>query len=185
MFHHRLLELESELLAKEECAREFETLPVECQFILDEVENEIGAYLGGKVPKNWHGWLCYKRKNALVICHGRSFADGIFFKTWRAGIDCQNGLDSITEYRRGFDVTPAQEVDHLFINFGAAAPVRVFLWYGENIAPYKLVFEANVDSEPLTALQAAIVEACVWILKRPKNQTLTEFLKLSENSNSG
>ncbi len=181
MFHPRLLELESEIIAKEECARGVAELTAECKLILDNVEREIGLRLGDKAARNWRGWLSYRRgKDALIICRGRAFAEGGFFKTWRAGLDCPTGLDSITEYMRHFDVTPPQELDHLLVNFGTGAAIKVFLWYGENIAPYRLIFQAEaaaIACDPVDPLQEAIVEACVWIANRPKHKTLVEFLR--------
>jgi hypothetical protein len=96
----------------------------------------------------------------------------------RAGLDVPGGVDTITEFQRGFDVSPPQELDHLLINFGGdVGTPKVFLWYGENIAPYKLIFMADVESDPHHELGEAIVEACTWIMKRPKHQTLNDFLK--------
>jgi hypothetical protein len=176
-FHDRLLELESELLAKEEAARGIDQLTAECAILIDGVEREIGMRLGDNATSDWRGWLSFRRKDALVICRGRAFADGNFFKSSRAGLDCAAGLDSITEYRRGFDVTPPQELDNLLLNFGQGETTKVFLWYGENIAPYRLIYQADVMSDPTDQLHEAIVEACVWIVKRPKGTTLLEFLK--------
>jgi hypothetical protein len=96
----------------------------------------------------------------------------------RAGFDVPMGLDSVTEYRRGFDVSPPQDLDHLLVNFGMDGErIRVFLWYGENIAPYKLIFAADLTDEPHKELAEAIVEACIWIAKRPKHETLEAFLQ--------
>ena len=176
-FHDRLLELESELLAKEEAARGIGQLTPECAILLDGVEREIGMRLGDSAASDWRGWLTFRRKDALVVCRGRAFAEGSFFKSYRAGLDTASGLDSITEYRRGFDVTPAQDLDHLLLNFGQAETTKVFIWYGENIAPYRLIYQADVMTEPTEQLHEAIVEACHWIVKRPKSQTLLEFLK--------
>lgn len=178
MFHAKLLELESELLAKEEAARAGERLLPECEIILSEMENEVGLRLANKAPKDWKGWLTFRRgKNALVVCRGRSFAGSGILPHWRAGFDVVNGGDSVSEYQRGFDVIPPQELDHLLLNFGVSPPAtRVFLWYGENIAPYRLVFEADVTQSPEAELKEAIVEACIWILTRPKELTLPEFL---------
>jgi hypothetical protein len=177
MFHARLLELESELIAKEQAARGLEQLTPECAILLEQLQNEIGLKLGDKAPNDWKGWLSYKRgKESIVICRGRAFNVGGMFAQWRAGFDVVNGADSVREAQRGFDVTPAQDLDHLQVNFGAGDTVRVFLWYGENIAPYRLIFEARMDEDPEKRLQEAIVEACTWILTKPKGQTLPEFL---------
>jgi hypothetical protein len=176
-FHDRLLELESELLAQEEAARGIDQSIAECAILLDGVEREIGMRLGDNATNDWRGWLSFRRKDALLIGRGRAFAEGNFFKSFRAGLDCATGLDSITEYRRGFDVTPPQDLDHLLLNFGQGESIKVFLWYGENIAPYRLIYQADVMSDPTDQLHEAIVEACVWILKRPKSQTLLDFLK--------
>jgi len=178
MFHLRLLELESELLAKEESARGLTEMTPECIFLLDSIEQEIGLRLGDKVPPDWKGWLTFRRnKDSLIVCRGRSFSSGGIFPKCRAGFDVPNGMDAATDYQRGFDVSPAQDLDHLLINFGSGKKTRVFLWYGENIAAYKLIFEAAVDDNPYQALQDAVVEACIWILTRPKEKTLLDFLK--------
>ncbi|HEY9773246.1 MAG TPA: hypothetical protein V6C81_05505 [Planktothrix sp.] len=177
MFHARLLELESEILAKEQAARGLEQLPPECAILVEQLQNEIGLKLGDKAAKDYKGWLSYKRsKESLVICRGRAFNLGGIFAKWYAGFDVVNGADSAREAQRAFDVTPAQELDHLQVNFGAGESVRVFLWYGENIAPYRLIFAAEMSDEPEKQLQNAIVEACTWILTKPKGQTLPEFL---------
>lgn len=182
MFHHRLLELEAELAAKEQSKHKLDTLPPDCVGILDFVERDIELRLADKVPKDWVGWISYKRnKQALVILRGRAFKDGGMFGQFKAGIDVPNGLDSVTEYQRGFDVSPPQDLDHLLLNFGLAGEkYRVFLWYGENIAPYKLIYAADVDDEPHKELVDAVVEACIWIVKRPKQQTLEAFLKAQQ-----
>lgn len=176
MFHHKLLELESELLAKEQSRPDLEP-SVECSALLDHVENQIEVRLSGKVPADWKGWLSYRRyKHSLVILRGKAFKDGMF-GSFRAGADVSLGLDTITEYKRGFDVSPPQDLDHLLMNFGLAGDqFRVFLWYGENFAPYKLIFAADVLEDPHDHLSEAIVEACVWIVRRPKHLTLAKYL---------
>lgn len=178
MFHHKLLELEAELAAKEQTKHKLESLPPECIGILDFVEKDVELRLADKVPKDWRGWISYRRnKQSMVILRGRAFKDGVF-GPHKAGMDVPMGLDSITEYQRGFDVSPPQDLDHLLINFGMDGDnCRVFLWYGENIAPYKLVFAADLSDDPHKELSEAIVEACTWIMKRPKHQTLEAFLK--------
>lgn len=184
MFHHKLLELESELVAKQQTKLVTETLPPEAEVLLCFVENKIEVKLGSKVPKDWKGWLAYRRsKNSLTILRGKAFQDGIF-GTMKAGADVAFGLDTITEYQRGFDVSPPQDLDHLLVNFGLGQDgYRVFLWYGENIAPYKLVFAADLNEEPHLELSDAIVEACIWIVRKPKEKTLEVYLKgLSEQA---
>lgn len=180
MFHLRLLELESELLAKEQAKEDFKVLPVECLMVLELTEEQVGVRLASQVPHNWRGWLCWRRdQNSLIICRGRAFSTGSIFGKCKAGFDVPYGVDAITEYERGFDVTPPQELDHLLLNFGVPANPRVFLWYGENLAEYKLVFASDVTDELHHELSDAVVEACVWILTRPKEKTLLEFLKQS------
>ena len=178
MFHHRLIELESELVAKELAKKGYSQLPYECSLLLDQMERQIEVRLGDLVPKDWRGWLSYRRhKQTMIICRGAAFKEGFLGKT-KAGLDVPMGLDSISEYARGFDVSPPQDLDHLLINFGGdqEEEPQVFLWYGENIAPYKLIFMAALSEDPDTALSDAIVEACTWILKRPKDKHLTQFL---------
>jgi len=178
MFHFRLIELESELLAKEQAAKGYEHLPPDCMWLLDFVEKQIGIRLNDSVPRDWRGWLSYRRnKDSLIICRGRAFNEGGIFSRWRAGLDVTYGLDTATEFERGFDVTPPQDLDHLLLNFGGGERPKVFLWYGENLAPYKLVFMADATDEPHHDLSDAVVEACVWILTRPKDKTLSEFLR--------
>lgn len=177
MFHHKLLELEAELAAKEQSKNKLETFPPECAGILEFVEHDIEVRLGDKVPKEWVGWISYRRHNqAIIILRGRAFKDGMF-GGFKAGMDVPMGLDTVTEYQRGFDVSPPQDLDHLLVNFGKDGDKhRVFLWYGENITPYKLIFAADVADDPHKELSEAIVEACIWIAKRPKHQTLEAFL---------
>lgn len=178
MFHLKLIELESELLAKEESERGISELTADCLFLLEFIQNEVLFRLGDKVPKDWRGWLTYRRKNhSLIICRGRAFHEGGLFGTWRVGLDVAYGLDTTSEYLRGFDVSPPQDLDHLLINFGESNNTRVFLWYGENIAAYKLIFEADASESPHEELKEAVAEACVWILTRPKQMTLSDFLK--------
>jgi len=187
MFHLRLIELESELLAKEQSQKVLADLPYECLILLEQVEKEVGIKLAQKVPKDWRGWLSYRRhKTSLVICRGRAFSDsGMFANKWKAGLDVPYGLDTVTEYERRFDVTPPQDLDHLLLNFGAGEDPKVFLWYGENLAPYKLIFLTDVLDDPEKDLAEAVVEACTWILTRPKEKTLQEFLKEIEQKHTG
>ncbi len=182
MFHHRLLELEAELRAKEHVQNKLEKLTPECLGLFDFLQRDVETKLGDKVPKDWKGWISYKRnsQNSLIILRGRAFKEGMF-GGFRAGMDTPLGLDSITENQRGFDVTPPQELDHLLVNFGLdGETIRVFLWYGENIAPYKLIYAADLEDDPHNDLAAAIVEACIWIVKRPKHQTLEAYLKQAQ-----
>lgn len=175
MFHYKLIELEAELLAKEQSQKGLDRLNPECEGILDYIEREIGVRLSQVVPRDFKGWIYWRRdQQSLVICRGRAFKTG----QWQAGLDITNGADSITEFHRGFDVSPPQDLDHLLINFGGdQSNPSVFLWYGENFAPYKLIFHAPVLSDPHISLSDAVVEALTWVLRRPKDETLSEFLK--------
>src|SRR5438067_1601743 len=120
MFHLRLLELESEMIAKEQSEKGFAEFPPDCKCLLQFAEKQVEVRLADKVPKAWRGWLTYKRKNEqLIICRGRAFANGGIFGKCQGGLDVTFGLDTITEYERGFDVTPPQDLDHLLLNFGA------------------------------------------------------------------
>ena len=180
-FHARLLELESELLAKEEAERGIDNLTEDCQQLLQSVEQEIGVKLSDRVPDDFRGWVTYKRKkDQLIIARGKAFKAGGLFPKSVAGLDVSFGLDTATEYSRGFDVSPPQDLDHLLVNFGygQGGQVRVFLWYGENIAPYRLIFEAVMAEDPHNELKDAVIEACVWIMKKPKELTLPEFLEV-------
>lgn len=175
-FHARLLELESEILAKEEAKRGIEQFTPQCQVLLESVAQQIGVRLADQVPNDWKGWLCYYRKpDQFIVLRGRAFKTGMLAKH-KAGIDTPLGADAINEYTRKFDVSPPQELDHLLINFGMGKNLRVFLWYGENIAAYRLIFEAEVDEDPHNDLTEAVTEACTWILKKPRDKTLPEFL---------
>lgn len=178
MFNLRLLELESELLAKEEAARGLKEFTIECDFLLQLIEREIGIKLAAPVPQDWRGWLTYRRsKESLIVSRGKAFRESGMFGKWRAGIDVPYGMDTMTEYLRGFDVSPPQDIDHLMINFGSGTSTRVFLWYGENVAPYRLIYEEEVSDDPDDPLKEAVVEACVWILTKPRELTLPEFLE--------
>lgn len=188
-FHARLLELESEILAKEEAQEGISELTPDCSILLDSVEEEIGVKLGDKVPKDFRGWISYRRfqnksqgksndRDQVIINRGRAFKVGGLFPKYVAGCDVSFGLDTATEYQRGFDVSCPQDLDHLLVNFGRGkqGQIRVFLWYGENIAPYRLIFEAVMADDPQDELREAVVEACHWIIKKPKEMTLPEFL---------
>lgn len=183
-FHARLLELESELIAKEEAARGIDHLTPECTLLLEMVEKEVGLKLSENAPKEWKGWLTYRRKkDQLVICRGKCFKENGMFGKHRAGLDVAYGLDTVTEYLRGFDVSPPQDLDHLLVNFGGGkGDVKVFLWYGENIAPYRLIFERDMAEDPDNALTDAVIEACEWIVTKPKELTLPEFLAKQQSS---
>ena len=179
MLHPRLQEMEAELAAIEQSKHELEVLPPECTAMLDYIERDIEVRLGDRVPNVWKGWISYRRqcKQSIIILRGRSFKEGML-AAFRAGFDVPQGHDAITEYQRGFDVSPPQDLDHLLVNFGVDGDrFRVFLWYGENIAPYQLIFAADLDDDPFNLLSAAVLESCLWILKRPKHKTLEEFLQ--------
>lgn len=181
MLHNRLIELEAELKAKANSERGMATFPIECLALLEFLEQSFEARLGDLVPKDWTGWLAYKRTpHSLLICRGRAFKHGGAFGAgakWRAGFDVPHGADSVGEALRGFDAVPPQDLDRLLINFGDDDEPKVYLWYGENIAPYRLIYEALVADEPHTELHEACVEACVWIANRPKDTPLPDYLK--------
>lgn len=189
MLHIKLLELESEIIAREESARakSLAVLPAECDLLKQAVEHEIGLHLADVVPGDWRGWLTYRRgSNELIIIRGRAFKENGMFGKVKAGLDFSGGLDSIADYGRQFDVSAPQDLDHLMINFGvvpstnvvdATGGARVFLWYGENIAPYRLIFEDEVSSDPEHNLLNAVAEGLSWIVAKPKELTLPQFLK--------
>ncbi len=178
-FHARLIELESEIIAKEEAARGIKELTPDCEILLATVENELSVKLGDQVASDWKGWISYRRANSQqIIARGRAFKESGLFGKRRAGLDVAYGLDTISEHRRGFDVSPPQDLDHLLLNFGSGdSGVKVFLWYGENIAPYRLIFECDMADEPQDELKDAVLEACGWIVNKPKGVTLPEYLK--------
>lgn len=184
MFHLKLLELESELIAKEQSQKGLKALSAECKALIEYVAKEVEVSLADKVPADWRGWLTYKRNgDCLIICRGQAFAEGgLFGGKFRAGLAVPYGLDTVTEYQRHFDVSPPAELDHLLMNFGNDENPQAFLWYGENLAHYKLIYSADVSDDPHVELGNAVVEACTWILKRPKELTLLEFLKEIENA---
>jgi hypothetical protein len=168
------------LLAKEEAQRlaNFDVLPPECELLLDDLERELAPTLASAIGTNWKGFLTYRRHvGELIVCRGRSFKESGMFGKWRAGLDVSYGLDTVTEYLRKFDVSPPQDLDHLMVNFGRGKTVRVFLWYGENMAAYRLIFEADMEESPEEPLNAAISEALGWIMRKPKELTLPDFLK--------
>jgi hypothetical protein len=185
-FYQKLLELEAEIIAENSrasAALEKQTqLSGDCIFLLNSVENEIGMRLGNKTGANWTGWLSFRRPQSLLICRGRAFTEGGFFPVYRAGLDNLAGLSTIAEALRGFDVTPPGEMDHLLLNFMHDKDTRVMLWYAENTAAYRPIFEANIEDEPVHQLHEAIAEACKWIINRPKSMTLIDYLKQLEAS---
>ena len=177
MFHHKLIELESELLAKE-LAQQNAVFTSECQGLLTFIEVEVGMKLADPTFKQWRGWLTYRRKNeSLIVVRGRAFADGAIMPRYLAGMDVAYGMEMAKEYQHKLDVTPPQELDHLLINFAAGDPPRAMVWYGENIAPYKLFFVAEASYDIEEELKDAVAEGCVWILTKPKELTLAEFLE--------
>ena len=182
--YQKLLELEAEIIAQNSrntaAVQKQSELSGECVFLLNSVEDEIGMKLGNKTGGKWTGWVTYRRPQALLICRGRGFAEGGFFPVYRAGLDNLNGSTSIAEAMRGFNVTPPSEMDYLLLNFAHEKNTKVILWYAENIAAYRPVFEANVDDEPRERLHEAIVEACKWVVNRPKSITLMDYLKQLE-----
>jgi len=176
-FHARLLELESEIIAKEEAQKGLKELTPDCEILLQTVEKEIGLKLAEVAPNDWKGWLTFRRgTDNLVICRGRAFKESGMFSKHRAGFDATTGADTISEYKRGFNVSPPQDLDHLLVNFGSGDSVRVFLWYGENISPYRLIFEHEMIEDPDENLKEAVAEALEWIAKKPKHLTLPQFL---------
>lgn len=198
MLHIKLLELESEIIAREESARakSLAVLPAECELLKQTVEHEIGLRLADVVPGDWRGWLTYRRGSSeLIIIRGRAFKENGMFGKVKAGLDFSGGLDSIADYVRHFDVSAPQDLDHLMINFGvvpsttkglvenstsevdATGGARVFLWYGENLAPYRLIFEDEVSGDPEHNLLNAVAEGLSWIVAKPKDLTLLQFLK--------
>jgi hypothetical protein len=176
VFHFKLIELESELLAKELSQQET-TLTPECEFLLQFVESEIGVRLADVSFKTWRGWLTYRRKSALIVCRGRAFPEGVFFRKYHAGLDLPNGMDAVADYQRGFDVAPPPELDHLLVNFRPGQVAQIMVWYGENIAAYQLFFQAEATGEAEADLKEAIAQGCVWILQKPKSVTLAAYLK--------
>ncbi|CAN5340676.1 hypothetical protein BH11CYA1_BH11CYA1_26750 [soil metagenome] len=203
MLHIKLLELESEIIAKEETARAkaMAVLPAECDLLKQAVEHEIGLHLADLVPADWRGWLTYKRGSSeLIIIRGRAFKENGMFGKVKAGLDFSGGLDAIADYVRQFDVSAPQDLDHLMINFGVVpsktkglvknssdsfddtnSNARVFLWYGENLAPYRLIFEDEVTEDPQHNLLNAVAEGLSWIVAKPKELTLPQFLKQKNN----
>jgi hypothetical protein len=179
MLHNRLIELEAEIRAREKCKQGLKQFPVECLSLLEFLSQCFEARLGEEVPKDWRGWLAFKRtEHSLLILRGRAFKHGTFAGKHRAGFDVPQGADAIAEAMRGFDVVPPQDLDHLLVNFGDEDNPKVYLWYGENIAPYRLIFQADVDCDPHTTLEDACIEACVWIANRPRHLSLPDYLEL-------
>lgn len=185
MLHIKLLELEAEKLAREAArkAAEDKTLPAECEHLKAHIEEEVGIKLAAPVANDFAGWLTYRRASGdLIIIRGRAFKSSslLGLVKWRAGLDFTSGQDSINEFQRGFDVSPPQQLDHLMINFGKSKKedLRVFLWYGENIAPYRLIYEDDLDNDiENKKLLEAVLEGLSWVLNKPKELTLPDYLK--------
>lgn len=178
MLHNRLIELEAEIRAKEKVEQGLKKVPVEALSLLAFIEKSYEARLGDLVPADWRGWLAYQRTpGTLTICRGRAFKHSNWGSKSRAGFDVPHGADAVDEKLRGFDAVPPQDLDHLLVNFGDEDQPKVYLWYGENIAPYRLIFQAQVDDEPHHDLQNACIDACFWIANRPKHLSLPEYLK--------
>ncbi len=176
MFHYKLLELESQLMAKELAGREA-VLSEDCESLVHFIEAQIGMKLASPAQKDWRGWICYRRqKNSLVVVRGKAFRQSGIFANYLAGLDVPYGLDTITEYQRGFDISPPQELDHLLINFRLTDPPHVLILYGENISPYQLYFEDEAICHNQEKLKDAIAEGCIWILSKPKEMTLSQYL---------
>jgi hypothetical protein len=182
VFHFKLLELESELMARELAEKQVD-MSADCQALLIYVENLIGIKLADPVPNKWRGWLTYRRnKSSLVVSRGRAFKEDSIFAKTIAGLDIVNGLDQANDYRRHFDVSPPPELDHLLINFADTSPFRLQVWYGENFAPYQLYFQTDADLSSDQILNDAVAEGCVWILKKPKGQVLKDYLANSNHA---
>jgi len=194
LLHIRLIEMEAEKLAREEAERALKggekQLPHECELIKCHIEEEVGLKLAQSCASDFRGWLTYRRLNGdLVIIRGRAFQEASSFMfgagKWKAGLDVPFGLDTVRERQRGFDVSPPQALDHLMVNFGMGKSSRVFLWYGENIAPYRLIFEEElqeiqdlpVGESPQKNLMEALSEGMGWILNKPRELTLPEYIK--------
>lgn len=186
------MEMEAELIAREQIARaesdDGRILSAKSLFFLQEIGNEIGLELAQQCASDFRGWLRYTRKGSrgagssdLVLLRGRAFKEGGLFGKHRAGLDVVNGLDHALEYLRKIDVSPPPDLDHLLINFGRGqekdAQDHVFIWYGENVAPYRLIFEHQVEELSLETLHQALAQGLEWILSKPKDLTLPQFLK--------
>lgn len=188
MLRIRLVEMEAEKLARDEAQKALisKNLPPEAEILKGHIEHEVGLKLGQVCPPEFKGWLTYRRLSGdLVVIRGRAFKEPslLGMGKWRAGLDVPFGLDTATEMLRGFDVTPPQSLDHLMVNFGCGKTARVFLWYGENIAPYRLIFEEELEDAdehqevPQRNLIQALEEGMGWVLNKPKHLTLPEFFK--------
>lgn len=190
MLHIRLLEMEAELIAREQIKRAESDagrpLSEKSLFYLQEIVNEVGLQLAQPCASDFRGWLTYTRKGTrgagssdLVLLRGKSFKEGGLFGKHRAGLDVVNGLDHALEYLRNIDVTPPAELDHLLINFGRGKDNQdhVFIWYGENVAPYRLIFEHRVDDLSLETLHSALGQGLHWILSKPRDTTLPQYLQ--------
>ena len=64
MFHFKLLELESELIAKE-MAGQSAVLTPECDHLLQFIEAEVGLKLADRAPKDWRGWISSPSKELI------------------------------------------------------------------------------------------------------------------------
>lgn len=178
MLHIKLLEVESERIAREEAKKALNSaqLPPECDLLKEFVEEEVGLKLGSPCDSNFCGWLSYRRTGGeILILRGRAFKEGMFGK-WKAGLDVPYGAATASEYLRGYDVSPPQDLDHLMLNFGKGENVRVFIWYGENISPYRLIYEADLDDSRENLIDA-LSEGMTWILTKPRELTLPQFIK--------
>ena len=98
-FHARLIELESEIIAKEEAEAGIAELTPDCQVMLEMVEKEVGVKLADRVPGDFRGWISYRRLkenlHELVINRGRAFKEGGLFPRHLAGCDVSFGFLTI------------------------------------------------------------------------------------------
>ncbi len=58
MLNFKLIELESELLAKK-LSSQVVMLSPQCEILLNAIEQEIGLRLADRCFKDWSGWLSY------------------------------------------------------------------------------------------------------------------------------
>lgn len=80
-------------------------------------------------------------------------------------------------------VSPPPDLDHLTVNFGVESTPKVFLWYGENISAYRLIFAEELENNAEKALDEALSEAMSWVLNKPKDLTLPEYIKKLKQAN--
>lgn len=182
MLHIKLMELEAEKIARDQATKSSQlvSLPHECELLKAHIEEEIGIKLGAICDRDFNGWLTYRRQSGdLIIIRGRAFKESnmLGLGKWRAGLDVGHGLDSVSEALRGFDVSPPPDLDHLTVNFGVETTPKVFLWYGENISAYRLIFAEELENNAEKALDEALSEAMSWVLNKPKDLTLPEYIK--------